>query len=151
MKVEPSVYSIDQLQRDGKTGWEDVRNYQARNFMRDQFAVGDGVLFYHSSGDPSGVAGLAEVCRAAYPDPTAQRKGDDHFDPKSTPENPIWFAVDIRFVRKFARVIPLAELKQTRGLEDMLVVQKGQRLSVMPVTPHEFQIVSRLGAKAAKP
>lgn len=148
MKVEPGVYSIDDLARDKTTSWEGVRNYQARNYLRDQFQVGDGVLFYHSSGEPSGVAGVAEVCRAGYPDPSAQRKGDEYFDPKATPENPIWFTVDLKFVEKLPRVIALAELKATAGLEKMLVVQRGQRLSVMPVTRAEFEIVRKLGKRA---
>lgn len=149
MKVEPDVFSIDDLARDGGTSWEGVRNYTARNFMRDQMQVGDGVLFYHSSADPSGVAGIAEIARAGYPDPSARKKGGDYYDPKATAENPLWFTVDVRFVEKLPRVIPLEELKRTKGLEKMLVVQRGQRLSVMPVTPAEFETVRKLARAKA--
>lgn len=147
MKVEPAALTLDQLRQQGTTSWEGVRNYQARNYLRDDFQVGDGVLFYQSSADPSGITGLAEVARTGYPDHFAQQKGHDYFDPKATPENPIWYMVDIKFVEKFPRVITLAELKQTRGLEDMLVTRKGQRLSIMPVTPAEYEIVRKLAKK----
>lgn len=147
MKVEPEALTIDQLKQKGSTSWEGVRNYQARNSMRDDFQVGDGVLFYQSSAEPSGVAGLAEVTKAGYPDHFAQQKGHEYYDPKATKENPIWFMVDIRFVEKFSRVIALEELKQTKGLENMLVTRKGQRLSIMPVTPDEFEIVRKLAKK----
>src|SRR5262245_44815703 len=122
MKVEPDVFSIDDLARDGSTSWEGVRNFTARNFLRDKMQVGDGVLFYHSSADPSGVVGIAEISRAGYPDPSARKKGGDYYDPKATAENPLWFTVDIRFVEKLPRVVPLEELKRTKGLEKMLVV-----------------------------
>lgn len=147
MKVEPAALTLDQLQQQGTTSWEGVRNYQARNYLRDDFQLGDGVLFYQSSADPSGITGLAEVARAGYPDHFAQQKGHDYFDPKATPENPIWFMVDIKFVEKFPRVITLEELKQTKGLQDMLVTRKGQRLSIMPVTPAEYEIVRKLAKK----
>ncbi|HEV7238102.1 MAG TPA: EVE domain-containing protein [Thermoanaerobaculia bacterium] len=130
MKSEPSAYSIDDLQRDGSTSWNGVRNYQARNHMRDM-SVGDRVLFYASSAEPSGVTGLAEVSREAQPEP----------------EDPTWSMVDIRFVEKFANVVPLEVLKSTKGLEKMVVVQKGSRLSVQPVTAAEFAIVVKLGKK----
>jgi predicted RNA-binding protein with PUA-like domain len=144
MKVEPAALTIDDLKKKGSTSWEGVRNYQARNSMRDDFQVGDGVLFYQSSADPSGVVGLAEVTRAGYPDHFAQQKGHDYFDPKATKENPIWYMVDIKFVEKFSRVITLADLKSAKGLENMLVLRKGQRLSIMPVTADEFAIVRKL-------
>src|SRR6185437_1538302 len=104
VKSEPSCYSIDDLARDGKTMWDGVRNYQARNFMRDGMKKGDRVLFYHSNADPMGVVGVAEVCREAYPDFTAQDPSNDHFDPSSTADNPIWMMVDIAFVAKFPHV-----------------------------------------------
>lgn len=148
MKVEASVFSIDDLRTAGTTSWEGVRNYQARNFLRDDFQVGDGVLFYHSSSDPSGVAGLAAVSRAGYPDPTAFKKGHEYFDPKSKKDAPTWFTVDVKFEQKFPRVIPLEELKATPGLEQMLVTRRGQRLSVMPVTEAEYRIVCELARKA---
>ncbi|HVS31130.1 MAG TPA: EVE domain-containing protein [Thermoanaerobaculia bacterium] len=128
MKSEPSAYSIDDLERDGTTGWEGVRNFQARNFIR-QMAVGDKVLFYASSADPSGVTGLAEVTGEARPEP----KDRD------------WSMVDIRFVARFPHTVALETLKKTRGLEKMVVTQKGSRLSVQPVTKAEYDIVVKLG------
>jgi predicted RNA-binding protein with PUA-like domain len=145
MKVEPSAYSIDDLARDGSTSWEGVRNYQARNFMRDEMQVGDGVLFYASNADPSGVTGLAEIARAAYPDAYAWKKGHTYFDAASTPEKPLWYSVDVRFVERFPRVVSLDTLKSTPGLEDMVVTKKGSRLSIQPVTKREFDIVTKLG------
>ena len=145
MKCEPEAYSIDDLERDGSTTWEGVRNYQARNSMRDDMKVGDGVLFYASNAEPSGVSGLAEISRKAYPDPYAFEKGHHYFDPDSDPANPTWYMVDVRFVEKFPSIIPLAALKATPGLEKMVVTQKGSRLSVQPVTPEEFKIVAALG------
>ena len=145
MKCEPSAYTIEDLQRDGKTGWEGVRNYQARNFMRDDMQVGDGVLFYASNADPSGVTGLATIARAGYPDPFAARKGHTYHDPKHTNERPIWFSVELAFVERFAHITSLATLKQTRGLDKMMVNQPGSRLSVQPVTKREYEIVCRLG------
>ena len=145
MKCEPGAYTIDDLKRDGKTGWESVRNYQARNFMRDDMQVGDGVLFYASNAEPSGVTGLAMIARAGYPDPFALRKGHDYYDPKHTAENPIWFSVEIAFVERFKEVLPLTTLRQVTALQKMMVNQKGSRLSVQPVTKREFQIVCRLG------
>ena len=150
MKCEPSAYSIDDLERDGRTGWEGVRNFQARNFLRDDMKSGDGVLFYASNADPSGVTGLAEVCRSGYPDPFAFQKGHRYFDPKSDPGNPTWFSVEICFMEKFQRTVSLDELKGAPGLESMEVTRKGSRLSIQPVTPAEFRIVSRLGRKNAR-
>lgn len=129
MKSEPGAYAIDDLERDGTTSWEGVRNFQARNFMRVEMSVGDKVLFYASSADPSGVTGVAEVSRAAYPE-------------KSDPN---WSMVDIRFVEKFPRIVALDELKKTAGLERMGVIRRGNRLSIQPVTRAEFDIVVRLG------
>jgi predicted RNA-binding protein with PUA-like domain len=145
MKVEPSAYSIDDLARDGSTSWEGVRNYQARNFMRDDMQVGDGVLFYASNADPPGVTGLAEIARAAYPDAFAWKKGHTYFDAASTPDKPLWYAVDIRFVERFPGIVSLDTLKSTPGLEDMVVTKKGSRLSIQPVTKREFDIVTKLG------
>ena len=147
MKVEPSAYSIEQLQRDGSTSWEGVRNYQARNFMRDEMRKGDKVLFYASNADPSGVTGVAEISREAYPDKFATQKGHHYFDPKATKENPIWYMVDLSFVEKFKQIVPLDLLKQTKGLEEMVVTKKGSRLSIQPVTKSEFDIVVKLGRK----
>ena len=150
MKSEPDVYSIDHLARDGVTPWEGVRNYQARNLLRDEIHVGDGVLFYHSSTQPPGVAGLAEVVRESYPDRTAFDPASPYFDPKSTRDAPRWFVVDVRFVERFPAVVPLSVLHETPGLEDMRVIKKGMRLSVQPVTPEEWDIVVALG-RAASP
>ena len=145
MKCEPSAYTIDDLARDGRTSWEGVRNFQARNFMRDQMREGDGVLFYASNADPSGVTGLATVVKAGYPDHTAWKKGHKYFDEGSSKDAPTWFMVDIGFVERFAEVVPLDVLKGTRGLEKMMVTQKGSRLSVQPVTRAEYDIVVKLG------
>jgi predicted RNA-binding protein with PUA-like domain len=145
MKCEPSAYTIGDLARDGVASWEGVRNYQARNFMRDDMAVGDGVLFYASNADPSGVTGVAEIARAGYPDHFAWRKGHDYYDPASTEERPVWYMVDIRFVEAFPATVPLDALKRTPGLEQMLVTKKGSRLSVQPVTKGEYDIVVKLG------
>jgi predicted RNA-binding protein with PUA-like domain len=147
MKVEPAAYTIEQLARDGKTSWEGVRNYQARNFMRDEMKRGDRVLFYTSNADPSGVTGVAEIVREAYPDPFALKKGHTYYDEKSTADNPIWYSVDLGFVEKLPRMVPLDTLKETPGLEDMVVTKKGSRLSIQPVTKSEFDIVVKLGRK----
>ncbi len=144
IKTEPGCYSIEDLAQDSTTSWDGVRNYQARNFMKDDMKTGDMVLFYHSVTNPS-VAGLARVVREAYPDHTAFDPEDRHFDPRSTPEKPRWFMVDIEFVTAFARPIPLKELRQTPGLENMELLRKGSRLSVMPVRKEEFSIIEKLG------
>lgn len=149
LKSEPGTYSIDHLERDGATSWEGVRNYQARNSLRDDARVGDLVLFYHSNTEPIGVAGVAKVVRAGYPDPFQFDVKNKYFDPKSKPENPTWITIDVGFVEKFAEVVPLATLKTMPGLEKMVVTQRGSRLSVQPVTKDEFEIVRKLG-KARK-
>ena len=145
VKSEPGSYSIDDLERDGKSTWEGVRNYQARNFMRDEMQVGDGVLFYHSSADPPGVAGLARVSRTGLPDPTALDPESDYYDPKASAEEPRWVMMEIEFVARFPALVPLDTLRATPGLEKMLVINKS-RLSVQPVTEDEFRIVSRLAS-----
>lgn len=148
MKVEPSAYTIDDLERDGRTGWEGVRNYQARNLLRDELQVGDAVLFYASNADPSGVAGLARVVRAGYPDPLQFTRGQDYYDPKATPERPIWYSVDIAFVERFPAVLPLAALKANPKLSGMMVIRRGARLSVQPVAATEFQEACRMARRA---
>ena len=145
MKCEPAAYTIDDLERDGVTSWEGVRNFQARNFMRDEMRVGDGVLFYASNADPSGVTGLARIRRAGYPDHFAWRKGHTYFDESSTEARPVWYMVDLEFVERFPGIVPLETLKQTAGLENMVVTRKGSRLSVQPVSRAEYDIVVRLG------
>lgn len=141
MKSEPSAFSIDDLARVGKTGWEGVRNYTARNFLRDEVKPGDEILFYHSSAEPTGVAGIARVSRGAYPDPTQFDRKSEYHDPGSTKDAPRWLAVEVAFVRKLPRVVTLAELKANPALADMLVTKKGSRHSVQPVTPAEFAAV----------
>lgn len=143
MKSEPGSYSIDDLQRDGRTSWEGVRNYQARNFMRDDMRVGDTVLYYHSNANPPGVAGVARVAREAYPDPTALDPDGHYFDPKATEDDPRWYMVDIEFVEKFDDLIPLQSLAGVPGLDEMLLNRKS-RLSVQPVTDDEFRIVAEI-------
>lgn len=149
MKCEPAAYTIDDLERDGSTSWEGVRNFQARNFLRDDMKAGDKVLFYASNADPSGVTGVAEISREAYPDKFATKKGHKYYDEKATAENPIWYMVDIRFVEKFPAIVSLETLKKTPGLEKMVVTQKGSRLSIQPVTKGEFDIVVKMGRKKA--
>ena len=142
MKSEPDVYSIDDLARDGKTMWDGVRNYQARNFMRDQMKAGDFVFFYYSNAEPSGIAGIAKVAGKPYADPTAFDKKDVHFDSKSKKENPTWFLVDIAFVEKFKNFLSLEELKNIKGLEGMPLLQKGSRLSVQPVPEKHWKLIA---------
>lgn len=147
MKCEPSAYTIDDLARDKTTSWEGVRNFQARNFMRDDMQDGDAVLFYASNADPSGVTGLATIAKAGYPDHTAWKKGHKYFDESSTRDKPTWYMVDLGFVERFPEVVSLETLKQTKGLEKMVVTQKGSRLSVQPVTKPEYEIVVKLGRR----
>ena len=148
MKCEPSAYTIDDLARDGRTCWEGVRNFQARNFLRDVMQVGDGVLFYASNADPSGVTGLASICRAGYPDHYAWQAGHKYFDARGTEADPVWYMVDVEFVERFAATVPLATLKRTPGLEEMMVTKKGSRLSVQPVTRAEYDVVTALARGA---
>lgn len=143
MKTEPGTYSIDDLARQGRTCWDGVRNYQARNHMRSM-RVGDDVLFYHSSSKVIGVAGLARVCRAAYPDHTAWDRKSETFDRKSTPDRPLWYMVDVEFVEKFSEIVTLADIKAHPALEGIKVAQRGQRLSVQPVDPGHFDVITRL-------
>ena len=144
MKSEPDVFSIDDLKKKKTSGWDGVRNYQARNFMRDEMKIGDLVLFYHSNAEIPGVAGLAKVCKTSHPDPTQFDSKSEYYDPKATKENPRWFMVEVEFVEKFDRVISLSELKTTKGLENMPLVQKGSRLSINPVSEKEFKIITEL-------
>ena len=145
MKSEPSAFSIDDLIRspDKTTCWNGVRNYQARNFMRSM-AVGDHVLFYHSNADPPEVVGVAEVVTTAYPDSTQFDKKDKHYDPESKPSEPRWDMVDIKYVRKFARALTLDELRKESKLKGMVLLKKGSRLSVQPVTPLEWRHIMKL-------
>ncbi len=149
MKSEPDVFSIDDLAKAKQqtTGWDGVRNYQARNLLRDEIKVGDGVLFYHSSVDPPAVVGLARVVRAGYPDPTQFDAKSDYYDQGSKPDDPRWFSVDIAFDRKLARPVTLPELRAEPALADMVLLQRGSRLSVQPVTPAEWKKILALGAR----
>ena len=142
-KSEPGSYSWDDLVRDEVAEWDGVRNYTARNLLRDQIKTGDLVLFYHSNANPTGVVGTAEVMRDGYPDHTAWDPASDHPDPKSPPDKPLWFMVDIAPREKLAREVTLAEIKAVPELKDMVLVNQG-RLSVQPVTPAEFETVLRL-------
>ena len=147
MKSEPESYSIDDLKRDKKTSWDGVRNYQARNMMRDAMKVGDWVLFYHSSAEPPGVAGIAQICKAGYPDATAWDPKDHHYDPKASPENPIWMRVDLKFVEKFPEVVSLQDLRADPKLKNLLVLKRGQRLSVQPVEKADFERIHKMGSR----
>ena len=149
VKSEPDVFSFDDpLARPKQTThWDGVRNYQARNTMRDDMKKGDLVFFYHSSADPTAIVGVAEVAREGYPDPTALDPKDSHFDPKSKADAPSWYMVDIKAVEKFKRPIPLSELRTMKGLEKMTLLQKGSRLSVQPVTEAEWKIIHAAGMK----
>jgi len=144
MKSEPDCYSIDDLAAKSPAMWEGCRNYTVRNFFRDYMSIGDYAFFYHSNADPSGIVGVMEIVSEAYPDPTQFDPTSDYYDSKSTLENPRWLLRDVAFRSKFSRVVPLAELRDTPGLESMEVVRRGQRLSVMPVTEAEWHIVLSL-------
>ena len=143
MKSEPGTFSIDDLKKQKTTRWDGVRNYQARNFMQ-AMEVGDEVLFYHSSADPSGVAGVARISQIAEPDATALNKNHPYYDSKSTPEKPIWFAVEVEFKQKFLSLITLSQLRSTNGLEDLMVLKKGQRLSVQPLSENHYTRILKL-------
>ncbi|MGE0081611.1 MAG: EVE domain-containing protein [Thiohalomonadaceae bacterium] len=145
MKSEPDVFGIDDLARQPNRTehWDGVRNYQARNYMREM-KLGDRIFFYHSNAQPPGIVGIAEVAREAYPDFTAWDPESKYFDPKSTPDNPRWFMVDVRFVRKFDHVITLDALRANPALADMPLVRRGNRLSVMPVTADQWERILKM-------
>lgn len=145
MKTEPDVYSIADLRRDGSTGWEGVRNYQARNFMRDEMTAGDLVLVYHSNANPPGVAGVGRIVREAYPDLSAQDPGSPYFDDKATPDNPRWVQVEVGYVKTFDRVVSLDRLRKEKALSGMMVLRKGCRLSIQPVARRDFDRVVEIG------
>ena len=149
MKSEPDVYSIDHLARDGTESWEGVRNYQARNFMREM-AVGDLALFYHSNAKPPGVAGICKIARSAYPDDTQFNKKSKYYDAKSKKEDPRWSMVDVTFVEKFSDEVSLQALKDDPALEAMRVIQKGSRLSAQPVDKAHFKRVLAMARAKTK-
>ncbi|NNF25767.1 MAG: EVE domain-containing protein [Gemmatimonadetes bacterium] len=143
MKSEPYVYSIDDLERDGTTFWDGVRNYSARNLMRDKMKIGDRVLYYHSNANPPGVVGIAEVVKESYPDHTQFDEKSKYHDPKSTEEKPRWFMVDIAFVEKLPRAVTLPEIKDTAALAEMVLVNRS-RLSVQPVKKSEYDLILKM-------
>lgn len=145
-KSEPSAFSIDDLAQAPRqtTFWDGVRNFQARNFLRDEVQVGDGVLFYHSNADPLAIVGTMEVVRAGYPDHTAFDPRNPHYDPQSRPDAPTWYMVDVRLVQKFPRPVTRAMLLAEPRLSGMMVLQKGSRLSIQPVTAEEWKLVHKL-------
>jgi predicted RNA-binding protein with PUA-like domain len=145
-KSEPSAYSYDDLVRDGVAEWDGVRNFQARNLLRDEIKAGDGVLFYHSSTSPLAVVGTATVVRGGYPDHTAWDPRSDHPDPKSTPEKPLWYMVDIKAERRFSHPVTLERMRRAPGLEQMMLLRQG-RLSVQPVKPEEWKTIVKMGAR----
>lgn len=143
MKSEPDVFGIEDLKKNKTTLWEGVRNYQARNFMMNDMNVGDEVLFYHSNAEPTGIAGIAVVSKKAQPDPTQFDKKSEYYDPKATKEKPIWYCVEIKFQQQFSDIVSLHEMKTLPALKDMLVLKKGQRLSVQPVSEKDFHWISK--------
>ncbi len=146
MKSEPNAFSIDDLQQmpEQTEHWDGVRNYQARNMLRDQMKLGDQVFFYHSNCETPGIVGIMEVAREGYPDHTACDPRSKYFDPKSSPDAPRWFMVDVKYIRHTRRLIPLAELKEQDALENMPLLRKGNRLSIMPVSAPEWAYILRL-------
>ena len=144
MKSEEDVYSIADMEKDGTTCWEGVRNYEARNVMRDLMKVGDEAIFYHSNAKPPGAAGIVRISKKAYPDHYAFDKKSNYFDAKSDPENPRWFMVDVDFVERFEDVVSLHEIKAMPELSEMALVKK-PRLSVQPVTKEEFRLIRKMG------
>lgn len=144
MKSEPNAYSIDDLIRDGRTGWDGVRNYQARNIMRDQMQVGDLALFYHSNAKPPGVAGICRICETGLLDDTAWDPKSPYYDPKASKGDTVWVMVAVEFVEKFERLISLHELKERSDLEGMMLLKKGARLSVQPVSEEHFNAILAL-------
>lgn len=150
LKTEPGAFSWDDLMKapDRTSSWDGVRNYAARNFMRDM-RTGDLAFFYHSSTDPSAIIGIAEIVREAYPDPTQFDAKDDHFDPKSKRDEPTWSMVDVRARQALPKPLTLAELRGAKGLEKMELLRKGSRLSVMPVSPEEWKVVCRMAGVPA--
>ncbi|TGN20930.1 EVE domain-containing protein [Leptospira idonii] len=144
-KTEPDVFSIDHLEREKISFWEGVRNYQARNHLRDDVKKKDLILFYHSSTNPLGIAGIAEVVEERLPDPFQFDPKSKYFDPKSKKEDPRWFGVKIKLHKRFKNFVTLDQIRETEGLEDMIVIRKGGRLSIQPVQKSEFDIILKLG------
>jgi predicted RNA-binding protein with PUA-like domain len=144
MKSEPDAYSIDDLKRDKREPWDGIRNYQARNMMRDDMRVGDEVFFYHSNCKEPGIVGLMKVASKPYPDPTQFDKKSKYYDPKSNPDDPRWCLVDVVYKRKLKRTITLAEIKEHKGLDGLLLTRKGNRLSIMPIEKKHWETLLSL-------
>jgi predicted RNA-binding protein with PUA-like domain len=149
-KSEPSVFSLEDLRAATKqtTHWNGVRNYQARNFIRDEMKKGDLVFFYHSNTEPNAIVGLCEIVREAYPDVSAMDQSSEYYDPKSSPDNPIWYMVDIQYKETFVNPLLLGDLKQLPGLENFRLLQRGNRLSVFPVTESEAEVLLEQAKKS---
>ena len=148
-KADPKDYSINDLANEPNqtTSWDGIRNYMARNLIRDEIKKGDEILIYHSNSDPKGIVGLGEVVKSAYPDHTALDSSSAYYDPKSSNENPIWYMVDVKLVETFIKIIDLSQLKNTKGLEKMMLTQRGSRLSIQPVKKSEWDIIIKLASK----
>ena len=146
MKSEPDIFSIDHLKKDKSTWWEGVRNYQARNFMMNDMSTADEILFYHSNAEPPGLAGTATVSKNAQPDKLQFDKKSEYHDAKAFTEKPIWFCVEVKFKSKFKNFISLDEIKSDKNCEDMLVIKRGQRLSIQPVTETEYNYLVKKGS-----
>jgi predicted RNA-binding protein with PUA-like domain len=144
MKSEPDAYSIDDLERDGRDMWDGIRNYQARNMMRDEMRIGDEIFFYHSNCKEPAIVGIAKVASKPYPDPTQFDPESKYYDPKSKQDDPRWCLVDVKYVRKLARPITLAELKATPGLDGLILTRRGNRLSIMPVSAEHWDLILTL-------
>lgn len=149
MKSEPDVYSIDHLKKDKRTLWTGVRNYQARNFMMNEMSVGDEVLFYHSNAEPPGIVGIARVSRGAIPDPEQFDPKSEYHDPKAAEDRPIWFCVEVEYKKHLPAALPLPLLRAEKALAKMPLLQRGQRLSVQPVSQSEFAHILKLGEQMA--
>ena len=149
MKSEPDAYSIDDLERDGREPWDGIRNYQARNMMRDDMKIGDEVFFYHSNCKEPGIVGIMKVASEPYPDPTQFDKKSKYFDAKSPKDNPRWCLVDVEFVRKLDRNITLSEIKAAKGLDGLILTRKGNRLSIMPVSKKQWDFIVKLEKQGA--
>ena len=145
IKSEEACYSIDDMKKDKKTAWSGIRNYQARNCILKDMKVGDSALFYHSNGKPSGAVGVVKVASKPYPDPTQFDKKDEHFDPKACKDKPIWYVVDVKFVKKFKNPVTLPQIKNDPKLKGIAVAQTGNRLSVMPISEKHYEYISSLG------
>jgi predicted RNA-binding protein with PUA-like domain len=147
IKSEPEVFSIDDLaqSKNQTTHWDGVRNYQARNIIRDEMKIGDRIIFYHSNSEPPAAVGICKVVKEGYPDFTAFDLKSEHFDPKSKKDSPAWYMVDVQFIKKFLKVVSIGEIKQNKNLQKMQLIQRGNRLSVMPLTKNEYDEIVQMG------